>query len=90
MLEGAGFEVAQLVGYGGCSIAIEEARKQRHSAKYKVAGGDKQDGCRGWLVQLGGGMVHGAPGGQLELLKRAEKHQMGLDVVRATCVVGSG
>ena len=72
------------MGYGGCSVAVEEAWKQLHSAQHKVAGGDKQDGCRGWLVQLGGGMVHGAPGGQLEILNT------GLDVVRSACVAGPG
>ena len=35
-------------------------------------------------------MARTAPGGQLELLKRAEKHQMGLNIIRTACVVGPG
>ena len=47
-----------------------------------MTGADVQDQSRGLLVQLGGGMIHGPRGRQLELLKGAEKHQMGLYVVR--------
>ena len=43
-----------------------------------------QDQSRGLLVQLGGGMIHRPHGRQLELLKGAEKHQMGLNVIRAS------
>ena len=46
-----------------------------------VSGADVQDRSRGRLVQLDGGMIHGPHGRQLELLKGAEKRQMGLNVI---------
>ena len=53
-----------------------------HRARAEV-----EDRSRGRLVQLGGGitgMIHGPRGWQLELLKGAEKHQMGLVVIGAS------
>ena len=54
------------------------------SVCHQITGTQVQDRSRAPLVQLGGGMIHGPSGWQLELLKGAEKHQMGLDVIGAT------
>ena len=59
-LKRAGPKVPQLVRYGRSSIASQETGKEWHPSKHNIAGGNVQDWSRGWLVQLGGGTIHGA------------------------------
>ncbi len=67
---------------------MQETGKEWHPAKRKIAGGDAEHRSRGRLVQLGGGMMFGPCGRQLELLKGAEKYKTGFHVIVGTRPVG--
>ena len=65
---------------------FQEHGKEWHPSKHQITGADLQDGIRGRLVQLDGSMtrIHGSSGWHLELLKGADKYQMGLYVIWAS------
>ena len=70
--------------YVGSSVVLQETGKEWHPANHIFAGGDVQDRSRGRLVQLDGGTIHVPGGGQLKLLKGAEKDKTGFYVITAT------